>query len=404
MKIIKYKRKESNSDLIKKSHNQIIRDKMYFDKDLGFNTLEVNLANNYYLRAAYIINGIAYLYPRGYVSEFKDSIEISFKEDYMHGEGTGILTCRGHNGDYFLAREDRTEEIIYEDDFIHGYKLVRFANGEFGYIKEYRRKLLPYRFDIATSFDKYGIALVAKNGTVGYITDDFKYLKPQLRWDEYNELNRQSYIKNGKGITFDDKAELLFPLEEDSNIENMDGFVKVTSFIPGPQPFSLVCAGPLYFVDPNGEIVQMSNYKCKPYSQETPEKYVIGTPYVTNLNDNAVIVLCDDDIRVYLPIGKYFTFHGLITFAEEHDLLNEEIANNAFLLLFPVDKRNIKFFNEIYRKKFEAAIKIVQNGLFEKVIELQQRENNKSKVLRINNQRLKIKLKILEDNNTFITI
>ncbi|MBR3210145.1 MAG: hypothetical protein IKF82_07790 [Bacilli bacterium] len=320
-----------------------------------------------YLRTGYSLDGYGYLYAKSYKSEYEDNIKKIFpaKKDYCScfGDTVGLYVCQDNDGKEFLAREEKTDEIIEEDEFVNGYKLVRFANGEFGYIREYHRSLLPYRFDVATRFNKYGLAMVGKNGTVSYITDEFKYLKPKMSTDEYARYTYECF-RNHQKITNNDISELLFPLKEETNIDNMEGFQQITAFVQGPQPFALVNKNGIFFpINPNGEIVPMNPYL---YHSET-EPLILATadPFLIN---GVYIVIGEKEIRIYLPIGKYFTFHDLVAFAEANEIIDKELLNKLILLTYAHSKNKSKELQlEIKTLRLEIIEDIIKNGLVEKI-------------------------------------
>ncbi len=60
-------------------------------------------------------------------------------------------------------------------DFVNGYKVVETANHEYAFLS-LDGTILPMRFDIASNFNDFGLAMVGKNGSVSWLTKDFQYL------------------------------------------------------------------------------------------------------------------------------------------------------------------------------------------------------------------------------------
>ncbi len=129
----------------------------------------------------------------------------------------------------YSIRPFASNKIIEEGKFIHGFKLVQLANGEYGYIKEDTKELLPFRYDVATNFNSYGLAMVGKDGSVSWINQDF------------------SYLKDNGDIAKED-------LEDTSKF---DGFFKVSDFSKGKYPLALVFrryTKKAFYIDTTGKI------------------------------------------------------------------------------------------------------------------------------------------------------
>ena len=65
-------------------------------------------------------------------------------------------------------------------NFVNGFKLVEFNDNRYGYIREEDHLLMPYRYDIASDFNEFGLAIVGKNGSVSWINKNFEYLNYTL--------------------------------------------------------------------------------------------------------------------------------------------------------------------------------------------------------------------------------
>ena len=113
---------------------------------------------------------------RGMPKEVKNIYARYYNRSYVINEG------EEDELDYYAEKEISslkiTNEIVEEnEEFVNGFKVVKFANGQYGYIRESDNKLLPYRYDLAFDFNEYGYAMVGRNGTVTWINKDFYYYK-----------------------------------------------------------------------------------------------------------------------------------------------------------------------------------------------------------------------------------
>ena len=81
-----------------------------------------------------------------------------------------------------------------------GYALASFYNGEYGYYNS-KGELLPYRYDYATDFNKYGFAMVCLDGKVSWIDTNFNYLATDLTF--HGHPNCTYRINNEKYTPFD---------------------------------------------------------------------------------------------------------------------------------------------------------------------------------------------------------
>ncbi len=78
--------------------------------------------------------------------------------------------------------ESGTEEL--------NYRVVKLANNEYGYVCVEKNTLLPFRYDFATSFNREGLAMVAKEGCITWINEEFYYLNGSGTWlEDVNPLS-----------------------------------------------------------------------------------------------------------------------------------------------------------------------------------------------------------------------
>ena len=66
-----------------------------------------------------------------------------------------------------IESEDFTIDWENSSDSFHfGYRLVRFVDGTFGYVKKGNgEEICPFKFDIASEFNEYGLAMIGKKFT-----------------------------------------------------------------------------------------------------------------------------------------------------------------------------------------------------------------------------------------------
>lgn len=74
------------------------------------------------------------------------------------------------------TKED--EENLYvleEGESVNDFRLVKLSNGQYSFIDK-NNKLVPYKYDLALPFNKFGLSMVCRNGGVTWINKDFKIL------------------------------------------------------------------------------------------------------------------------------------------------------------------------------------------------------------------------------------
>ena len=139
-----------------------------------------------------------------------------------------------------LVGRPQISDIIIEEnkDFVNGFKVVKTANDEYGYIRESDNKLLPYRYDIALDFNEYGLAMVGKDGYVTWINTKFQYLNTDGELVSYdNDILNQEHCFTD----ISDFSESKNPLSRVSYSNyNSDTFTK--------------------YINTNGEVQSFTNY------------------------------------------------------------------------------------------------------------------------------------------------
>lgn len=196
-----------------------------------------------------------------------------------------------------LSRPQKSDEIVEESDhFINDFKVVRTENGEYGYIRESDNTLLPYRYDIAFDFNKYGLAIVGKDGRVSWIDNNFRYL-------------------NRNGI-----------MVEDDNT-NFNGFRSVSRFSKGNIPLSRIkmCSGSIAYFGLDGKYKEFYRYNGDLNIEESISTFSSGTIF-----DEDGYALADD-VRLFAQ-GFYVNNQDLIKIALEKEILDyiSEDAEECF--------------------------------------------------------------------------
>ncbi len=145
--------------------------------------------------------------------DFKREVYYTINEDE---ENSVHLTIRLP----YSTRPESSNEIIESSgSFINGFKVVQTANKEYAYIREEDGVLLPYRYDVASDFNEYGFAMVAKDGNANWINSQFQYLSKN--GDMVDEQLEDKYYKYKK----------------------FEGFQKIHKFSRGKYPLSRVYEG-----------------------------------------------------------------------------------------------------------------------------------------------------------------
>lgn len=225
---------------------------------------------------------------------------------------------------FITARDNPTDEIIEEREFINGFKVVRFKNGEFGYIRESDNKLMPYRFDVATDFNSYGLALVGKNCKVNYIDENFQVFEYDIKYPQKTGHYLLDYwITMQKDMLWTDYEKELFSLRKVKIGDKRPSFDEMTCFFEGEKPFAIMgefykeCSTP---ITPTGEVARFHNY----YHPEKEESLImINGGRLDAINDCAIMYPGGNynNPKVYSPTGTSFTYEDLIKFTMELDLI-----------------------------------------------------------------------------------
>ena len=128
----------------------------------------------------------------------------------------------------------KTDEIMYDfKEYVNGYKIVKFKNKEYGYVRESDELIMPYRFDIVSDFNEYGLAMVGLNGTVTWINQDFKFLSAETgRLEFLRDLEKRKVLKNSIQFNVIEDFEGVIPVSRVSRkkIDKTEITVYVNTF------------------------------------------------------------------------------------------------------------------------------------------------------------------------------
>ena len=125
-----------------------------------------------------------------------------FGYEFENEEGE-IETCNTLSNKKFNITS--IDIIKKADKFSCGYKLVKLSDQKYSYLRKDGR-LMAYRYDVASEFNKNGLAMVAKDGLVNWINANFNYydynskslVKDKITNDEFNGFQEVNDFSTGK--------------------------------------------------------------------------------------------------------------------------------------------------------------------------------------------------------------
>ena len=212
-----------------------------------------------------------------------------------------------------IGRPKKSNTIIDDsNEFVNGFKVVQTKNKEFAYVRESDNALLPYRYDIATNFNNYGYAMVAKNGGVSWIDKNFSY------------LNRDGNF-----------------VEEDGYFIGFNG---VSEFIGNSCPLSRVyynsfeCEKNLY-LQPDGKFKEFYEYDGKTRTTESKTAFF---NFATEFDHEGYAKAAGN---ILFARGYYCSYENLIKLCEESEKRGIHICH--------ADLSFREHFPEIIRKKIK---------------------------------------------------
>ena len=197
------------------------------------------------------------------------------KYSYVVNEGKDDKLCIPIVLPYYYGvylRHPASIDIIDDSrDFVNGYKVVQTDNEEYAYVREEDNKLLPYRYDIATDFNKYGYAIVGKNARVSWIDKNFRY---------FNE------------------EEEKFTEEQEIGYNTFNGFLGVSDFSKGENPLSRMYRrgynNTVSYLGTNGKIKEFSKYDGEIIRDDESNKCF--SDYSEDFNDKGYAKANNDEI------------------------------------------------------------------------------------------------------------
>jgi hypothetical protein len=167
---------------------------------------------------------------------------------------------------------NQSDDIVQEEFDKNGdnYKIVKMSSGKYTY-RDARGFLLPYRFDLASEFNEFRMAMVAING--------------QVTWVRPSDSGLEYYCQEGKFV----------PLSPSNRHQEIRGFNFVEQFSEGHYPLSRlgIGSGCAEYLRPTGEIAQFSPYLTDDLKWETQffngTRFIEGIAYFWKPNDNEAI-------------------------------------------------------------------------------------------------------------------
>ena len=196
-------------------------------------------------------------------------------------------------------RKNLSRVVVEEsENYVNGFKVIRFQTGEFGYRRESDGEIMPFYYDVAGNFNEYGFAMVGRNTFVTWIDKTFRLLDNSDNW--------------------------IAP----SQNENINSFVRISSFSAGETPLSILRAknGDLSFLNTQGKKQVFTRY-----NGELQEYKISGFRYVDTL-DHRDAMIADDillaDGKVLFARGFYCEFSDIIKLNLENGYLSK-IAEQA---------------------------------------------------------------------------
>ena len=200
--------------------------------------------------------------------------------------------------------------------------------------------MLPYRFDIATDFNQYGLAMVGKDGHVTWINKEFKMLKHDDYW-VFQELKP-------------------IDLEFDKTGRLSGGFSKVYSFSKGEFPLAKVYEGRrkqgfVAFLRPSGTLQHFRDYDGASVSQlEGNSEF----PICSNFDENGIAVM---ERGILLAEGFEISNENIINILKGKGTLLE-IKQDALQCQKEQEEKG----SEVTKELVKTLIKTVENNKIKK--------------------------------------
>lgn len=251
----------------------------------------------------------------GDYTEFKEQNDIGISSYFLNSDRDD------ETRPYFIkARDNPNNNYIIVGKEVCGFKRVKFENGEFGFVRVSDDTLMPYRFEVADDFNKYGLALVARDGVINYIDTNFQVFEYDIKYKQpIGHYLLDYWISCGKDMYVEDFKRELFPLRKKDIKDKMSGFDEISCFIEGDKPFAII--GEHFTersvpISPSGELVTFRNY----YDHDKEESVIPINGGRLLTTDNGAIMFEDgtyNNPRVYFSNGTYMTLRDIIKFSND---------------------------------------------------------------------------------------
>lgn len=234
------------------------------------------------------------------IPNMPDSLAFSYSEvNNLNNTVAYILNEKLKNETVIVINEPSqtySNTIIEQrEEFTNGFKVVRLSNNQFGYIREYDNKLLPYRYDLAFDFNEYGFAMMAKSSYVTWINKDFKCL------DFSGNFVSEEYLS---------------------------AWSKIHNFSKGKHPLSRLYNGNVVYLDTTGHLKTFYKYNNDNFEDEEYKYFLSGSPF-----DDSGFAIIDRDYL--LSSGYYIKNEDLLNIMKEKglfDIINEEVKEKHLTL------------------------------------------------------------------------
>lgn len=212
--------------------------------------------------------------------------------------------------DLFRDVKTFSEEIIEENsDFVNGFKLVKLADNRYGYIRENDGKLLPFRYDVASNFNEYGLAMVAKRGHTTWINKDFAYLSAFI-----NDYGKMMEEVNDEFMGFDGIFNFSSGKIPLSRVINIKGYHRDNIEYRLPDIDDQCCVS---YLGINGELKKFYKYDCEESLDEVGEtRFENGN----NFNENDYSI---DNNKVLFARGYYCTSSDFLKVCDQSGMLSK---------------------------------------------------------------------------------
>lgn len=227
--------------------------------------------------------------------------------DINYGEDTHtFINTKFSDNEKCIKRSNQIVDC--NENFVNGFKIVQFANGEYGYIRESDHTILPYRYDIALDFNEHGLAMVGRNGVLVWINKNFEYTS------HLHGMVKESVYKGSLGIS----------------LGKLDGYRELEAFSKGSIPLSLAVRYNYYaegfefttYIGLDGKVKHFYRYgsKSEDDSKNIKTRFYSGSSF----DDNGCATVVDEkhgESFLLFAKGFYMGLNELVELAKEKGLI-----------------------------------------------------------------------------------